>query len=354
MGDTVEWMASEQEVKVGWGLLGRVLDAFGRPIDGKGPVAALDTVPLYRSAPSALSRQRIDRRLVTGIRALDGIFTVGCGQRMGVFSGSGIGKSVFLGMIARHTTAPVRVVALVGERGREVREFIDRDLGPEGLSRSVVIVATGEEPPLRRIRAAFTAMSIAEYFRDAGLDVIFLMDSLTRIALAQREIGLAAGEPPTTRGYTPSVFNMMPRLLERTGASDVGTITGFFAVLVEQDDLSEPISDAARSILDGHVVLSRRMAGRGIYPAVDVLQSISRAMPDVVTGEVSSQQGEGNRPLALQQEGIAAGHNAVDGFAPDLRGFGPVKGVEQRRQGQMGSRQVESRVHRFQELYGSA
>ena len=285
IGDEVEWISSRQAVPVGWGLLGRVVDAFGKPLDGKGPVVALEQVPLYRNAPSALSRQCITRKCVTGIRSVDALFTVGCGQRMGVFSGSGVGKSIFLGMVARHTTAPVRVVALVGERGREVREFIERDLGEEGLSRSVVVVSTGEEPPLRRIRAAFTAMSIAEYFRDSGLDVMFLMDSLTRIALAQREIGLAAGEPPTTRGYTPSVYNLLPRLLERAGAAEHGTITGFFAVLVEGDDLSEPISDAARSILDGHIALSRRMAGKGIYPAIDMLNSISRSMPSVVEPE---------------------------------------------------------------------
>ncbi|MBN1809627.1 MAG: FliI/YscN family ATPase [Planctomycetes bacterium] len=282
VGDRVQWVSSRQDVPVGWGLLGRIVDAFGSPIDGKGKVSCLERVPLYRKAPSAISRQRITRRLVTGIRSLDGLLTVGCGQRMGVFSGSGVGKSIFLSMVARHTEAPVRVVALVGERGREVREFIERDLGEEGLQRSVVVVATGEEPPLRRIRAAFTAMAIAEFFRDGGVDVVFLMDSITRIALAQRELGLAAGEPPTTRGYTPSVFNLLPRLLERAGAAERGTITGFFAVLVEQDDLTEPISDAARSILDGHVVLSRKMAGRGIYPAVDVLESISRSMPDVI------------------------------------------------------------------------
>ncbi len=285
VGDKVEWISSRQDVPVGWGLLGRVVDAFGNPIDGKGPIAVLERAPIYRPAPAALDRLRISRTLVTGMRALDSLFTVGCGQRMGVFSGSGVGKSMFLGMIARHTTAPVRVIALVGERGREVREFIERDLGEDGLSQSVVVVATGDEPPLRRIRAAFTAMSIAEYFRDAGTDVVFLMDSITRIALAQREIGLAAGEPPTTRGYTPSVFNLLPRLLERAGSASRGTITGFFAVLVEQDDMSEPVSDAARSILDGHIVLSRRLAGMGIYPAIDVLQSISRSMPDIVSPE---------------------------------------------------------------------
>ncbi|HHN46747.1 MAG TPA: FliI/YscN family ATPase [Planctomycetes bacterium] len=285
IGDEVEWVSSRQDVPVGWGMLGRVVDAFGQPLDGKGPVAVLDRAPLYRRAPSALARQRITRRFVTGIRAVDGMLTVGCGQRMGIFSGTGTGKSILLGMIARHTTAPVRVVALVGERGREVREFIERDLGEEGLSRTVVVVSTGEEPPLRRIRAAFTAMSIAEYFRDNGLDVVFLMDSLTRIALAQREIGLASGEPPTTRGYTPSVFNLLPRLLERAGSAEHGTITAFFAVLVEQDDMSEPVSDAARSILDGHVVLSRRLANRGVYPAVDVMESISRSMPDVAAPE---------------------------------------------------------------------
>lgn len=284
-GDEVEWRGGLEEVPVGWGLLGRVVDAFLRPIDGKGPILAEDTAPLYRSSPHPLARPRISEAVETGVRALDGLFTVGKGQRMGVFSGTGVGKSIFLGMIARHASAPVRVVALVGERGREVREFIERELGEEGLRHSVVVVATGDEPAPVRVRAGFAAMAAAEFFREEGIDVVFLMDSLTRIAYAQREIGLASGEPPTTRGYTPSVFNMLPRLLERAGTSPSGSITGFFAVLVEQDDLGEPVSDAARSVLDGHLWLARELAAEGVYPAVDVIESISRVMPDVVGGE---------------------------------------------------------------------
>lgn len=270
-------------VPVSHHLLGRVIDGLGRPIDGKGPIPADDVQSVYNDPPNPLLRNRISETLTTGIRSIDGLITLGKGQRAGIFAGSGVGKSVLLGMISRYTDAQVNVIALIGERGREVREFIERDLGEEGLKRSVVIVATSDTAATVRIKGALIATSIAEYFRDQGLDVLLLMDSLTRVAMAQREIGLAIGEPPTTKGYTPSVFALMPRLLERAGNSEKGTITGLYTVLVEGDDLDEPISDAARSILDGHVVLSRRIATRGHYPAVDVLESVSRVRNEVIS-----------------------------------------------------------------------
>jgi flagellum-specific ATP synthase len=271
---------------VGSGLLGRVIDGLGNPIDGKGPIAAECEYPIYATAPNPLQRKRIRRPLDLGIRAINGLLTVGCGQRIGVFAGSGVGKSVLLGMIARKTKADVNVIALIGERGREVNEFIDKELGPEGLSRSVIVVATSDCLPLIRMRGAFIATAIAEYFRDQGRDVNLMMDSVTRFAMAQREIGLALGEPPTTKGYTPSVFTILPKLLERAGTSaNNGTITGLYTVLVEGDDSNEPIADAVRSILDGHINLSRDLAMQNHYPAIDVLGSISRVMVDVVNDQ---------------------------------------------------------------------
>ena len=271
---------------VGSGLLGRVIDGLGNPIDGKGPIAAECEYPIYATAPNPLQRKRIRRPLDLGIRAINGLLTVGCGQRIGVFAGSGVGKSVLLGMIARKTKADVNVIALIGERGREVNEFIDKELGPEGLSRSVIVVATSDCLPLIRMRGAFIATAIAEYFRDQGRDVNLMMDSVTRFAMAQREIGLALGEPPTTKGYTPSVFTILPKLLERAGTSaNNGTITGLYTVLVEGDDSNEPIADAVRSILDGHINLSRDLAMQNHYPAIDVLGSISRVMVDVVNNQ---------------------------------------------------------------------
>ncbi len=263
-------------------LLGRVLDGLGRPMDGKGSIVADHRAEVNAAPPGALTRQRVTEPLALGIRAIDGMLTCGKGQRVGVFAGSGVGKSTILGMIARNTSADVNVIALVGERGKEVRDFIERDLGEEGLRRSVVIVSTSDQPALVRIKAASVAMTIAEYFRDQGLDVMFMMDSVTRFAMAQREVGLAIGEPTTTRGYTPSVFAMLPKLLERAGTSQRGTITGLFSVLVDGDDMNEPVADAVRSILDGHIVLSRQLASANHYPAIDVLQSVSRVMPDVV------------------------------------------------------------------------
>lgn len=273
------------QVPTGESLLGRVIDGLGRPIDGKGPIRTMDEQSVYNSPPNPLKRKRIDSALTTGIKSIDGLVTIGKGQRVGIFAGSGVGKSVLLGMTARYTDADINVIGLIGERGREVREFIERDLGEEGLKKSIVVVATSDQAATVRIKGALIATSIAEYFRNQGKDVLLLMDSLTRVAMAQREIGLAIGEPPTTKGYTPSVFALLPRLLERAGNSENGSITGLYTVLVEGDDLDEPISDAARSILDGHIVLSRKIATRGHYPAVDVLESVSRVKNDVITEE---------------------------------------------------------------------
>jgi flagellum-specific ATP synthase len=270
---------------VGGELLGRVIDGLGRPLDGRGPIVTGEVRSIYNAPPNPLERRRITEPIVTGIRSIDTLLTCGKGQRVGIFAGSGVGKSVTLGMIARNTSADVNVIALVGERGREVAEFVDRELGQEGLRRSVVVVATSDQASLIRLKAAFMATTIAEYFRDRGLDVMLLMDSVTRLAMAQREVGLAIGEPPTTKGYTPSVFAMLPKLLERAGNARKGSITGLYTVLVEGDDMTEPVADAVRSILDGHIVLSRRLASAGHYPAVDVLESVSRVMPVITTPE---------------------------------------------------------------------
>ncbi len=272
-------------VGVGSSLLGRVVDGLGQPLDGKGPLAAETEYPTSQAPPSPLERRRISEPLSFGTRAIDGLLTCGKGQRIGIFSGSGVGKSTLLAMVARNSSAHVNVLGLIGERGREVREFIERDLGEEGMKRSVVVVATSDQPPIVRLKGAYVATSIAEYFRDQGLDVMLMMDSVTRLAWAQREIGLATGEPPTTRGYTPSVFAMLPQLLERAGAGKTGTITGIYTVLVEGDDMNEPVADTVRGVLDGHIVLSRRLAEQGQYPAVDPLQSVSRSMLDLVSPE---------------------------------------------------------------------
>jgi len=290
-GSDVVATGSSLKVRVGDGLLGRVVDGLGRPIDGLGPIAAEDEGLVSRTPPHPLLRQRIHQPLAFGVRAIDGTLACGKGQRIGIFAGSGVGKSTLLGMIARNTEADVNVIALIGERGREVRDFLEKDLGAEGLARSVVVVATSDQVAISRLRGAMLATSIAEYFRDKGLDVMLMMDSITRVAWAQREIGLAVGEPPTTRGYTPSVFAMLPRLLERSGTAASGSITGLYAVLVEGDDMNEPVADAVRSILDGHIVLSRDLAHRNHYPAIDVLASVSRLMPDVTTREHQSAVG---------------------------------------------------------------
>ncbi|AWB90387.1 FliI/YscN family ATPase [Salinibacterium hongtaonis] len=272
-------------VPTGTGLLGRVLDGLGRPIDGKGPLASDGWVPLDHETPAALDRARIDTPLALGVRVLDTLTTVGRGQRLGLFAGSGVGKSSLLSMIARGTEAEVSVIALVGERGREVREFLEDDLGPEGLARSIVVVSTSDEPALMRLRAAFVATRIAESFRDGGSDVTLMMDSLTRVAMAQREIGLSVGEPPATRGYPPSTFSLLAQLLERAGTAERGSVTGLYTVLVDGDDHNEPIADSARSILDGHVVLDRKLAITGHFPSVDALGSVSRVASRVNPAE---------------------------------------------------------------------
>jgi flagellum-specific ATP synthase len=287
-GNRVRLCRTKPWLRVGEELLGRVIDAHGRCIDGRHEPVRPDRIAIYNDAPAPIERPRIDTPLSTGVRAIDGLLTCGRGQRMGIFSGSGVGKSTTLGMMARYTDADVTVVALVGERGREVNEFLEKDLGAEGLARSVVVVSTSDSPAVVRIRAALTATSIAEYFRDQGKNVLLLMDSLTRCAQAQREIGLAAGEPPTTRGYTPSVFSLLPRIVERAGRTSAGSITAFYTVLVEADDPNEPIGDAVRGLLDGHTWLSRKLASQGHYPAIDILESLSRLMPDITPDDQQS------------------------------------------------------------------
>ena len=285
IGCLVEGTGVPLEVKVGPELIGKVLDAMGNPFDGQALPKGLTTVQTEQEPPNPLHRPPINEQLEVGIKAIDGMLTVGSGQRVGIFAGSGVGKSTLLGMIARNTKADINVIALVGERGREVREFIERDLGPEGLSRSIVVAATSDQPALMRIKAAFTATAIAEYFRDHGKNVMLMMDSVTRVAMAQREVGLAIGEPPATRGYTPSVFAILPTLLERSGTNIHGTITAFYTVLVDGDDMNEPIADAVRGILDGHIVLDRNLANKGQYPAINVLKSVSRLMNHIAAQE---------------------------------------------------------------------
>ncbi len=289
-------------VGVGEGLLGRILNGLGEPIDDNGLVDFSEKRSIYQMPSNPLKRPPISRSIGTGVKAIDGLITLGQGQRMGIFAGSGVGKSVLLGMISRNTSADVNVIALIGERGREVREFIERDLGEEGLRRSVVVVATSDSSPLVRIKGAFTATTIAEYFRDQGLNVLLMMDSVTRVAMAQREIGLAVGEPPATKGYTPSTFTLLPRLLERAGNFTGGSITGLYTVLVEGDDLNDPVADSARSILDGHIVLSRDLANRGHYPAIDPLQSVSRVMSEVVEEDHLKKAREFLNLLAVYRE----------------------------------------------------
>jgi flagellum-specific ATP synthase len=289
-------------VEVGRSLLGRVVDGLGRPIDGQGPVEVEAHYAVHNAPPKPLDRPRIKDHLAVGVRAIDGLLTCGKGQRLGIFAGSGVGKSTLLGMIARNTEADVSVVALVGERGREVRDFLEKDLGPEGLKRSVVIVATSDQPALVRIKAAFVATAVAEFFRDGGLDVLLMMDSVTRFAMAQREVGLAIGEPPATRGYTPSVFSLLPKLLERSGTAKRGSITGFYSVLVDGDDITEPVTDTVRGILDGHILLSRAIAAQNLYPAIDILGSVSRLMTEVVPKEHRDAASEVRKILSTYQD----------------------------------------------------
>lgn len=302
-GAEVHDVGSSLMVPVGNELLGRVISGVGMPLDGKGDIFTSEKYPVGGKQINPLERKIIDKPLSVGIRSIDGLNTIGRGQRIGIFSGSGIGKSILIGMIARYTDADVNVIALIGERGREVKDFVEKELGTEGLKRSVVVVATSNEPPMLRLRGAFLAHAIAEYFRDQGRDVNLLMDSVTRFATAQREVGLAAGEPSATRGYPPSVYSLLPRLMERAGTSQKGgSITGFYSVLVEGDDMNEPISDAVRGILDGHIVLDRSLAQKGHYPAVDVLASISRCMKDVVSREHAESAAKFRELLAAYQE----------------------------------------------------
>jgi flagellum-specific ATP synthase len=295
-GSLVEATGECLRVPVGEGMLGRAVNGLGEPIDEKGPLKAATTYPVLAPPPSALQRRMIESPFATGVRAVDGLLTMGVGQRVGVFAGSGVGKSTLLGMIARNGSADVNVIALVGERGREVREFIQNDLGEQGMRKSIVVCATSDEPALVRIKAALTATAMAEYFRDQGLNVMLMMDSVTRFAMAQREVGLAIGEPPSTRGYTPSVFALLPKLMERAGCGPNGAITAVYSILVDGDDTTEPIADACRAILDGHVVLSRKLTERGHYPPIDVLQSLSRVMP-MVTDEYHVKRANALREL---------------------------------------------------------
>lgn len=301
LGAYVENTKEPLQVMVGDEILGKTLDGLGRPIDGE-ELFVTKTYPVEAPAPDPLKRKIIDEVLPLGVKAVDGLISLGKGQRIGIFAGSGVGKSTLLGMFARNTKADINVIALIGERGREVREFIERDLGEEGMRRSVLVVATSDKPALIRNKAAKTATAIAEYFRDQGKDVLLMMDSLTRFSMAQREIGLASGEPPVTRGYPPSLYSEMPKLLERAGCDDRGSITGLYTVLVDGDDFNEPITDTARSILDGHIMLSRKLGHKNHYPAIDILQSISRCMSQIATKEHKEYAGKLKNVLAVYQE----------------------------------------------------
>ena len=312
VGSYVENLGVKFSVKVGDELLGKKLNGLGEPMDGT-PIRTSKTYPAEAAPPDPLKREMIKETLTLGVKAVDGLLTIGKGQRIGIFAGSGVGKSTLLGMFARNTRADINVIALIGERGREVREFIERDLGEEGMKRSVVVIATSDKPALARKKAAKTATAIAEYFRDQGKDVLLMMDSLTRFSMAQREIGLAAGEPPVSRGYPPSVYSEMPKLLERAGKGVVGSITGLYTVLVDGDDFNEPITDTARGILDGHIVLSRKIAAKGHYPAIDVLSSISRVMSSIVTKE--------QKKLAAELKMVMATYNESE----DLINIGAYK-----------------------------
>jgi flagellum-specific ATP synthase len=301
-GCRVRPVRSEHTVPVGPELLGRVLGPLGEPIDGKGALGCAGRASLFRDAPNPLGRSRIGQSLPTGVRVVDTMLTLGKGQRIGIMAGTGVGKSTLLGMVARNVQSDINVIALIGERGREVREFIEENLGEEGMARSVVVAVTGDASPILRVKGAFVATTIAEYFRDRGNHVMLMMDSVTRLAMAQREIGLAAGEPPTSRGYTPSVFAMLPRLLERCGTGERGSVTGIYTVLVEGDDFNDPIADATRGILDGHIVLTRDLASRNHFPAIDVLKSTSRVMKDVVDPQQIADAGELRDLLATWQD----------------------------------------------------
>ncbi|MCG5103490.1 flagellar protein export ATPase FliI [Oceanobacillus alkalisoli] len=301
-GCLVEATGKPLTIKVGRGLIGTVVDSLGNPLDGSPLPKGLSNYLTEQSPPNPLERPPIHEANQVGVKVIDSLLTMGKGQRVGLFAGSGVGKSTLLGMIARNSNADVNVIALIGERGREVREFIEKDLGPEGLAKSIVVVATSDQPALMRIKGAYTATAISEYFRELGFQVNLLMDSVTRVAMAQREIGLAVGEPPTTKGYTPSVFSILPKLLERTGTNAFGTITAFYTVLVDGDDMNEPIADAVRGILDGHFVMDRKLAERGQYPAINVLKSISRVMNQIATQEHKEIAGEIRSLMAIYEE----------------------------------------------------
>src|SRR3954454_5703865 len=330
LGDVIVARREAARVGVGPGLLGRVIDGFGLPLDGKGPIQADDSYELFKAPPGPMEREHITEPLITGIRAIDSLLTCGKGQRIGIFGGSGVGKSTLLGAMSRHNSADVSVIALIGERNREVRGFIEHELGPEGLARSVVVVATSDRPAPLRIRACFLAMAISEYFRDAGKDVLVVMDSVTRLAMAQREIGLAAGEPPSQKGYTPSVFNLLPKIFERAGNFPQGSITGFFTVLVEGDDFNEPICDAVRGILDGHIILSRELGASGHYPAIDILHSVSR-----LASEISSP--DQKKAAQKIRAALSAYHRSEDliNLGAYVAGSNPVLDVAVRNRGRM-------------------
>ncbi|MEX0769872.1 MAG: FliI/YscN family ATPase [Balneolaceae bacterium] len=301
-GCLVESTPKSMSIKVSGSLLGRIIDANGIPIDGLGPLTRCKDYPVHNDPPGPMERKNIDSVLTTGIRAIDAFLTVGLGQRMGIFAGSGVGKSTLMGAIAKRSEADVNVIALIGERGREVKEFIDDSLGEEGLKKSVVVATTSDKAAMSRVKAAYTASAVAEYFRDQGKNVVLMMDSVTRVAMAQREIGLASGEPPTTKGYTPSVFALLPQILERAGRTRKGSITGLYTVLVDNDDMNEPIADAVRSILDGHIVLSRNLAHKNHYPAINVLMSVSRIMNQVVEPDKISLSRKARELLAVYDE----------------------------------------------------
>lgn len=332
-GSLVDLSDQPYAIGVGRSLLGRVLDGTGQPMDGKGPITADSLQPVHNMPPNPLLRKRVKQPISTGVRVIDGLLTCGLGQRVGIFAGSGVGKSVLLGMLSRNSNADINVIALIGERGREVNDFLERDLGEEGLKRSIVVTVTSEHAALIRVKAALVATAISEYFAAQGLNVLLMMDSLTRVAMALREVGLAIGEPPTTKGYTPSVFAFLPRLLERAGNFERGSITGLYTVLVEGDDMNDPVADTVRSILDGHVVLSRRLAASGHYPAIDVMQSISRVMVDVTSQEHLDHANAMKEMLATYQESedlinigaYAPGSNPnIDralAMFPDIRAF---------------------------------
>ncbi len=333
LGDPIVARSEDARVSVSPALLGRVIDGFGEPLDGKGPLPPGDLYQLFKPPPGPMEREHIDQRLTTGIRAIDSLLTVGKGQRIGIFGGSGVGKSTLLGAMSRQSSTDVAVIALIGERNREVRGFIEHELGPQGLARSVVVCATSDRPAPLRIRACFLAMSIAEYFRDLGKSVLVVMDSVTRLAMAQREIGLAAGEPPSQKGYTPSVFNLLPKVFERAGNFPQGSITGFFTVLVEGDDFNEPICDAVRGILDGHIILSRSLGVSGHYPAIDILHSVSRLASQISTPQQKAAGRKMREALASYQRSedlinlgayVAGTNSQLDSAIrarPDLLGF---------------------------------